>query len=343
MKMLLLILTSWILSSVTPALATPPAPSPEMEALLREFAQLSPRSFIYLRVAEARRQPTIADAVASLLAKSKRVPSRDSMNRTYDIVIKTSPADLPARVYRPKGDGILPVILYFHGGGFVVADLDVYETSAAALARRSGAIVIAVEYRKAPENKFPAAHDDAFNSYKWALINVAFMGGDGTRIAVAGEGAGGNLAVNVAIRARDEKYPPPRHVLAITPIADGTGKTESYREFANSKPLGRALMSWFLAQYLSLSSEALDPRISLVRADLRNLPPTTVMTAQIDPLRSEGETLFDRLRFAGVPAEYRLYPGVTHDFFGAGDVLSEARAAQAYAAARIKESFRATY
>lgn len=340
LQRLLLPLTFLLLGFVQAASAESGTPTSEMHLLLNEYAGLGPRPFHILRVAEARIQPTVSDAVTTLLARSHRTPDVLGLARVWDTTVRTPRIDLPARVFRPGGDGQLPVILYFQGGGWVVGDIDVYETSAVALAKKTGAIVVSIEYRKAPENKFPSAHDDAFNSFKWLLTNAGSIGGDRARIAVAGEGAGGNLAVNVAIRARDEKLPPPRHVLAIYPIADGMISRLNPPDTSGLMPLTRSKMNWFLAQYFEMPTEGLDPRISLLKADVRKLPPTTVVTAELDPLKSEGAMLFQRLKEAGVAVEYRNYQGVTHEFFGAGDVLAEARAAQAFAAARIKDSFK---
>ncbi len=338
----LLPLTFLLLGFAQAASAQPGTPSPDMVLLLNEYAALGPRPFHMLRVSEARIQPTLSDALITLLAKSNKVPDVLGLERVWDTTVRTPRADLPARVYRPGGAGQLPIILYFQGGGWVVGDIDVYETSAVALAKKTGAIVVSIEYRKAPENKFPAAHDDAFNSYKWLLTNARSIGGDGTRIAVAGEGAGGNLAVNVAIRARDENLRPPRHVLALYPIADGQINRFNPADTSALMPLTRSKMNWFLAQYFEILTEGLDPRISLLKADVRKLPPTTVMTAELDPLRNEGALLYQRMKEAGVSVEYRNYDGVTHEFFVATDVLIEARAAQAYAAARIKDSFKSS-
>ncbi|MDQ3322576.1 MAG: alpha/beta hydrolase [Acidobacteriota bacterium] len=216
----------------------------------------------------------------------------------------------------------------------------IIDSSAWALTNAAGAIVVSVEYRKGPENKFPAAHDDAFAAYRWTLTNAAAIGGNPTKIAVAGESAGANLAVNVSIMARDKKIQTPVHQVVVYPVANNDLNSPSMIENANAKPLNRAMLSWFLKYYLKNQSESNDPRISLVKANLRGLPTTTLITAEIDPLRSEGQLLGERMKAAGVRVDNENYAGVTHEFFGTGAVLDKAREAVAQAARGLREAFR---
>jgi len=209
------------------------------------------------------------------------------------------------------------------------------------MAKALGAIVVSVEYRHAPEFKFPAQHDDAAAAYRWTLKNAAGWGGDAARIAVAGESAGGNLAVATAIYARDNRLTLPRHIVSVYPIANSSSTLPSRRDSANAKPLNGAMLKWFGYYYQARAADAQDPRLNLVAANLRGLPPTTIINAQIDPLRSDGETLATAMRAAGVPVEQKTFPGVTHEFFGMAAVVRGAKDANDLAVARLKAAFAA--
>jgi acetyl esterase/lipase len=208
------------------------------------------------------------------------------------------------------------------------------------LTNAAAAIVVSTHYRQAPEHKFPAAHEDVFAAYKWTLANAASFNGDPARVAVAGESAGGNMAAATAIRARDEHLAAPVHQLLIYPVADASMATESYQENAAAKPLSKAAMQWFASQAFASPAAAKDPRITLVAVEnLKGLPPATVIPAQIDPLRSEGQRYAERLRQAGVPVRWRNFDAVTHEFFGMGAAVDAAKEAVGYAAEGLKESF----
>ncbi|WP_260600130.1 alpha/beta hydrolase [Sphingomonas endolithica] len=300
------------------------------------------RPYHTLAPSEARLQPSFADGVMTAAQLANRPVTPPSNIATREIQVAGAAGPLPARLYQPQATSVgapLPVIVYFHGGGWVIADRNVYDASARALAREANAIVISVDYRRAPEFKFPAQHDDALASYRWAIANAASVGGDPARIALAGESAGGNLAVATAIAARDAGLPAPVHVLSIYPIAGNDLNTASYQENANALPLSRAAMAWFLHHTTRTPADAADPRINLVAANFAGLPPVTIVAAQIDPLRSEGEMLAERLRAAGVLVDRREFARVTHEFFGGDLVIPEARAAQTYAGQRLKTAF----
>lgn len=258
-----------------------------------------------------------------------------------DMSYQTAGASQPIRIYTPTktpGDGPLPVIVYFHGGGWVIADIDTYESSAMALAQKANAIVASAEYRHAPEAKFPAAHEDAFTAYQWVLKNAQKFGGDPRRVAVAGESAGGNLAANVAIMARDKQVQQPVHMLLVYPVAGSDMNTESYQENANAKPLNKFAMAWFVQHALE-PKDTNNPMINLVAANLMNLAPATIITAEIDLLRSEGQQLAKKLEAAGVETSYENYEGVTHEFFGMAAVVADAAKAQDFAARELREAF----
>lgn len=319
----------------------------DMKKVLTELGALGAKPLGSLTPEEARKQPTPADAVKKVLEKEGKPTAPLEMAKVENKKIPGGAQGLiDARIYTPKLDAKsdakkpLPVIAYWHGGGFVIADLDVYDASPRALATEAGAIVVSLDYRRAPEHKFPAAHDDAFAGYQWVVKNASSFGGDPKRIAVAGESAGGNLATNVAIMARDKGAPMPVHQLLVYPIAQTNMSTESYRDWGNAKPLDKGGMVWFFDKYTRTPEDTKDTRINLVAAKLQGLPKTTIILAEIDPLRSDGELLAQKLKAAGVDVDTKTYEGVTHEFFGMGAVVSDAKAATAYAGSRLQEGFK---
>lgn len=214
-----------------------------------------------------------------------------------------------------------------------------YSASAKTLADKVGAIVISVGYRLAPEHKFPTAHNDAYAAYQWAIKNAASIKGDPKKISLVGESAGGNLAIATAMKARDAGIMLPASIVAVYPVAGSDTTTASYVKNANAKPLNKAMMVWFVKKYLNNMAEGKDPRINLIVANLKGLPPTTVITDEIDPLQSEGMTLVARLKAAGVTTDTKNYDGVTHEFFGMGTVIPEAKDAEMYTVGQLKKAF----
>ena len=309
-----------------------------MQAVLTELGALNGKPIETLTAVEARKQPTPTDAVKQLLAKQGKPaappPGVTLTNRT----VGGAAGSLPANIYTPTGAGPFPVIVYFHGGGWVIGTKDVYDGGARALSMLANAIVISADYRVGPEHKFPAAHDDAVAVYEWALKNAASLKGDPKRVALAGESAGGGLAVATAIAARDKKLQMPLAIISVYPIAGGDTTTASYVQHAAAKPLNRPMMSWFFEQYLRSAADRQDPRINLVAANLQGLPPTTIINAQIDPLLSDGEMLASRLRAAGVSVTQKTYEGVTHEFFGMSAVHDTAKDANGMAADALKKA-----
>jgi acetyl esterase/lipase len=311
-------------------------------ALAKAHESLNPKAIEKLEVAEARRQPTAADAVNALLQQQGRSTNPTELVpgvRATETTIAGAAGPLPATIYTPEGVGPLPVVLYFHGGGWVIADRKVYDGGARGLAKASGAIVVSVDYRQAPEHRFPAAWDDALAAYRWLTTHAASLGGDPSRLALAGESAGGNLAVATAIAARDAGLPKPRHVVSVYPVAQTSLNTESYIENAIAKPLNRAMVKWFVDHLVRSEDDLKDTRLQLIDADLAGLPPVSIVNARLDPLRSDGAKLEDALNTAGVPVERREYEGVAHEFFGAAAVLDKARQAQAFAGERLRAAF----
>ncbi|MBB6235929.1 acetyl esterase/lipase [Pedobacter sp. AK013] len=334
-------------STLTGALKpTGPAPEwgktikPEMQAVIEKLSSYGDKPLETLTATDARKNHTPKDAVMDLIQQNNiavPVPKVDTMGKDIDV----NAGKIHLRIYRPKeGNGPYPLIVYYHGGGFVIANLDVYNASAQALAEHVGAIVVSVAYRLAPENKFPTAHNDAFTAYEWAVKNAVDLKADPAKIAVVGESSGGNLAANVSIMARDKHIMLPVHEVLIYPIAQADMNTKSYNMYENSKPLNKAMMNWFMEKYLNTTIEAQDPKISLINANLKGLPPTTIITAEIDPLHDDGVMLADKLKAAGVKVDSKNYDGVTHEFFGMVPLVPEAKAAQAYAADQLRAAFK---
>ena len=311
-------------------------PNAQMQSVLDALQSLGGKPIETLTAEEARLQPTPADAVQLVMKQQRRSPPPDTVARGEERTIPGAQSNLPVRIYRPRGTFPMPVIVYFHGGGWVIGNKEVYDATPRALAQQARAIVVSVDYRLAPENKFPAAHDDAFAAYHWVVQNIQSLGGMPGKIAVVGESAGGNLAVNVAIRARDQGFDLPAGVVAIYPVAGGAMNTTSYQEYESAKPLNKVMMDWFFGQYLNRPEQASDPRIDLIHADLHGLPPMTVITAQIDPLKSEGDELAVNLRLAGNTVQYQNFEGVTHEFFGMAYVVDQARLAQDFVVQELK-------
>jgi acetyl esterase/lipase len=259
--------------------------------------------------------------------------------RTQDIMIPGAAGSNPARVYTPQGAAPFPVILYFHGGGWVIADLDTYDATPRSMAAQSNAIVVSAHYRQAPEHRLPAAHEDAFAAWRWLVDNAASLGGDPGKIAVMGESAGGNLAINVSIHARDTGLRMPIHQALIYPVASNNIVSISYEENRNAKPLNKPMMLWFVHNVINDKSDLTSPLIDVVSANLSGLPPAVVVTAGIDPLRSDGEKLAEKLKNAGVAVEHRNYRGATHEFFGMAAVVEAARDAQTFVSLAQRQAF----
>ena len=334
--------------AMDPMAVTTEAPKPswapdiddQMWAVVSELQSFGNVPFPELTGFQARMQKTPTAAVIGLTKKTGVPPTPPQVTVNHRTIPVGPPQGLLVRTYTPMNTtGPLPVVVYFHGGGWVIADLDTYEAGAKALALRTGAVVVSVAYRLAPENPYPAAHDDAFAAYRWVSENAAQIGGDPANLALAGESAGGNLAVATAIRARDENVTMPKAVVSVYPIADGDVQSASYDRYADAAPLNRGGMEWFFDNYTPDWRTRSYPLVDLVAADLAGLPPTTIVNAQIDPLEAEGGDLAEALEAAGVDTERRLYRGVTHEFFGMDAVLEQAADAQSFAAERLKDAF----
>lgn len=321
---------------------TPAKPDMMMQKVLDTLAELGPKPIESLSPEEARRQPTPTDAVKKLLGSTKESEDPTLGIQTRDITIDGAAGPLQARVYSPNldSDDLKPLVVYFHGGGFVIADLDVYDGGPRGVSRFADVVVLSVHYRQAPENKFPAAHEDAVAAWRWALENAQSIGGDPRKVAVMGESAGGNLAINVSIAARDMGLQAPIHQVLVYPLVGNDLNNESYVENADAKPLNKPMIEWFVKHTFKDESETADPMVNVVgAADLQRLPSSTVILAEIDPLRTEGEKLIEKLEAAGNDVRHKTFHGSTHEFFGMGLVVPDAAAAQQLAAHDLKKAF----
>ncbi len=317
-----------------------PTLTPQMQTVIETLDTIAPIPITSLTPQQARLQPGAAEAAMRVM-RNYNIPTPPMNVDTMGKEIPVSGGQIHVRIYTPKtGKASYPVIVYYPGGGWVIATINTYNSSAQALSEQVDAIVVSVEYRKGPEFKFPTAHLDSYMAYKWALKNASTFKGDSTHMAVAGESAGGNLAVTVSMMARDSSVRKPLHILSVYPVASNDLNTPSKIQYANAKPLNTPALSWFLMHYLNSPAEGALPWISLVNAKLSGLPPTTIIGAEIDPLQSEGKMLADKLQAAGVTTTYKLYIGVTHEFFGMASVIPEAKQAQAFAASQLKNALK---
>lgn len=339
---------------LTPAFAQTPATSssaqamdpttkadPDMAKVLSALKALEPKPIETLEPSEARKQPSGTDAVKKVI-KDEKLDVKPHAGLSVSNQRFADMGNLRLRWYVPENsnkDSNLPIVVFFRGGGWVIADLDVYDATPSALARKLGAAVVSVDYPLAPEHKFPAAHDEAIEAYKYVLKNAKGWGYNPDKIAIVGESAGGNLAINTAIAARDQNLTKPLAVISVYPVTTTATDTPSRKEQANAKPLNTAMMDWFFKYVPAQEADKKDPRLDLVSANLKGLPPTTVINAEIDPLKSDGDLIAEKLKAAGVPTEHKLYSGVTHEFFGMDAVVAKAREAQDFAVSQIKKAF----
>lgn len=286
----------------------------------------------------------IADARAGMTAFSQQMATpRMELHRVEDRRVSTPAGTLGVRVYwpRPASAGErLPLVIYFHGGGFVLGDVDTHDAIARYFCRHSDAIVINVDYRRAPEHKFPAAVDDSFAATRWAVAHAEELGGEPSRVAVAGDSAGGNLAAVVCQLAKVAGSPAIAFQALLYPVVDLdlTAAFPSRREFGGGDYfLSNRDMGWFNTQYLADPDQVRDPRASPLRGeDLRGLPPALIITAGCDPLRDEGKAYADRLAAAGVAVEQRCFEQTIHAFVSFASALPAGQEALSFVAARMR-------
>ena len=305
--------------------------TPRMHGLLQRMRRAQRTPLHAMSPAQAR---TAYEAGAEIL-DLPRAPLR----RVQDFELPAADGTpLPARLYCDT-EAVVPALLYLHGGGFVIGSLETHDSLCRQLARRSGAAVVALHYRLAPEHRFPVAVDDTWAALQWLQRHAATLGLDGARLAVGGDSAGGTLAAVCALRARDHGLPLALQLL-ITPGTSAYGDTASRRLFANGFLLDAATVDWFFDHTIDRAHRA-DWRFAPLQHEaLEGVAPACVILAECDPLVDEGLAYADRLRAAGVPVALELYRGLTHDFIKMGRVLSEAANAQQAAAEAMKEGFR---
>jgi len=293
--------------------------SPEAAALVATMLERSPGVGIRVfdaptarRIQQERAVPRQPEPVGSV--REYTVPAGDGADEP----------ELTVRVYEPLDTGSRPrpIVTFFHGGGWVICSLDTHDPFCRKLANQSGAVVVSVDYRLAPEARFPAPAEDAYRALTWVSRNAAILGGTEDRVGVAGDSAGGNLAAAAALMARDRGGPAVAFQALAYPVMDGTLKTGSYDEFADGGGyVTRAEMAWYWDQYVDDADRG-NPYASPIEADLAGLPPTMVITAECDVLRDEGVAYAEKAAAAGVPVQGRTYPGVFHGFLGAAGVLA---------------------
>ena len=298
---------------------------PTLEAMLPALAPLFDPPNSALTPVEARER---VETIAATMAANVPVAPVGS---TTDVTIPGPGGPLPLRVYRPDGDGHVPTVVFLHGGGFVLGSIATHDPTCRDICRATGAVVVSVGYRLAPESPFPAAVEDALAATRWAAQSIATLGGDPSRLAVAGDSAGGNLAAVVAQQCRDAGEPSLCAQLLIYPAVDETGDYPSRIENQDAPMLTLDDMVWFLRQYVhgtgepgdpdatqheAVDARLADPRLAPLRhPDLSGLPAAVVVTAEFDPLRDEGEAYAAALGAAGVPVVARRYDGLIHGFF----------------------------
>ncbi len=333
---------------------TPYEPSTAMLSVLSEHQAMRAKPLSGLSVQEAREVPTLADAARAIPNVHGMPADATNVPQVSDLTASGAAGPLAARLYRPALAKDTPTIVFFPGGTWVTGSLDAADESARQLSARTGWAVVTIRTRLAPEATFPAAHDDAYAAYQWARAQMRGWGADPTRVALAGEGPGANLALSTAMLARDRGVPEPDHLLLITPLVGTSLGGVSMRENGRSRPLTRRTVRWAQNEYAPDSGQLYDPRLDLLRrSDWGGLPPATVVLAEIDPLRAQGTALTERLLAAGplrpgaagvgtagpAQTEARLFQGTAHGFFGLGDTVPEAAAAEDYAAARLTAAF----
>ena len=249
---------------------------------------------------------------------------------------------VPVRVYHPNPGVVLPALVYFHGGGWVIGDLETHDHICRKLANAVPCVVIAVDYRLAPEHPFPIPLDDCYTALNWVTKKATQLGIIPGKIAVGGDSAGGNLSAAISLKARDENGPAICHQLLMYPVTDASFDTPSYADNAEGYLLTTDGMKWFWHHYIGDEVDPAQAYVSPLRAsNLSNLPPTTVITAEFDPLRDEGESFAKLLAQAGTSVSMRRYDGMVHGFFAMADLLEAAQEVFEFSADQLAASFRA--
>lgn len=306
--------------------------APAAASLLQQMAEAGAPPLNELSPAEAR------------VAAEGFVPLGGPGDDVAEVTDRTIPGpygDIPVRVYRPNsGESLLPCLVYFHGGGWVIGTPDSTDAICKALANRAECVVVSVDYRLAPEHKFPVPLDDCYAAVEWIAVHGAAISVDRSRVAVGGDSAGGNLAAAVALRARGNTFPALRMQLLVYPVTDHSYDTKSYVDNGDGYLLTTDMMRWFWDHYLTSDEDGKNPLASPLRAATHErLPPALVITAEFDPLRDEGEAYAEALQKAGVPVTMARYDGMIHAFWQMLAVFPEASKAADQAAAALRAAF----
>jgi acetyl esterase len=284
----------------------------------------------------------VSPSQARINMKSRPRIAGPEVARVEDRLIPGPGVDIPVRIYTPPGAGPFPILVWFHGGGWVVGDLETADPTARHLTVGAKCVVISVDYRLAPETKFPGAADDCYAATVWAAQQATRLNGDPSKIAVGGDSAGGNLAAAVALMARDRGGLSLTFQLLVYPVTARDFDMSSYRQNAEGFGLTLDAMRWYWDHYLQHPEDASNPYAApLVTENLRGLPPALVITAEYDPLCDEGQAFAKRLQAAGVPTTYSRYDGMIHGFFGMNAVLDKGKQAVAEACAALQHAFTA--
>lgn len=283
-------------------------------------------------------------------ARKQRVLAAPTLNGPAEPVQKVEDrgipgpgGTIPVRIYTPRGEGPFPILVYFHGGGWVLSNLETHDALCRKLTNRAGCLVVSVDYRLAPEHKFPAAVEDSYAAASWVAEHARELNGDPTRLAVGGDSAGGNLSAVTTLLAREQGGPSIRFQFLIYPVTDhfaGSTQRQSFIENGEGYFLTREGMKRFLGYYLPSPEHGTDPRFAPLQAnDLSGLPPALVVTAEYDPLRDEGEAYAERLRKAGVPVILKRYDGMIHGFFTMAGVIDQSNKAIDETAEILRQAF----
>jgi acetyl esterase len=302
---------------------------PDMKALLDQMAAAKLQAFHQMTPQAARdqmaRRTATGDPVALARVEDRSIPGPNG--------------NIPVRIYTPTGNRPFGGLVYLHGGGWVVGSIQMTDQPCRMITNAAGCVTISVDYRLAPEHKFPAGPEDCYAVTKWLAENASTIGCDPARIAVGGTSAGATLAIATALMARDRGGPEIAFQLLVYPATQRELDTPSHTQFASDGYyiLSRADMEWFWGHYLANDADALNPYACPARAKtLRGLPPALVITAEFDPLRDEGEALATRLNNEGIPTVLSRYDGVTHGFFGMPTFIEKSRRAIAEASAALR-------
>ncbi len=304
---------------------------PQIKVILDQMAALNAPPLHSLPPEFARMAIKMSTGSAVEVAPVGRVENR---------TIPGPAGEIPVRVYTPEDAGPFPTLVYFHGGGWVICDLDTHDALCRDLTNGAGCVTVSVDYRLAPENKFPAAVDDAIAALEWVAAHAGELGGDSARLAVGGDSAGGNLAAVAAQVARRRGSPELMFQLLIYPPTDFTADTASLRENAGGYFLTYDDMVWFREHYLNSLEDRTNPLASpLLASDLSGLPPALIITAEYDPLRDEGEQYGQKLRAAGVPVTISRYDGMVHGFLSIAAGLDGGRRGIDEASTALRAAF----